>query len=106
MDRIIFSQHINLARIRCSPSYAFGYCYGLRRCYHGEKFGEDFIIDRILNHHDGSMNIGLRDGLAGRPPRAYCTRDGNCTACSLLSNGKDCGQVPLWRKKRRFRKYE
>ncbi|WMY08652.1 hypothetical protein [Paraburkholderia phenoliruptrix] len=46
--------------------YAYAYCHGLRRCYHGEKYGFDEKGAKIVKTNDPSR-VGFEDGLAGKP---------------------------------------
>lgn len=46
--------------------YIFAYCYGLRRCYHGEDFGSEAIIATMILRGEASKD-GFDDGLLGKP---------------------------------------
>lgn len=46
--------------------YAYAYCYGLRRCYHGKQYGLDEKVAKIIKK-SGPSRMGFEDGLAGEP---------------------------------------
>lgn len=75
------------------PAYWTGFMHGLRRRYHGEKFGT------LQEHHlwltasgDRLKKLrsqGYRDGYG-------CTQnDGKCAACSLADGQRDCNDCPV-----------
>lgn len=60
-----FELFINMAKSLSEDEYYVGYRYGLRRHYHGKKFGNDDIIEKIKNE-GGLISEGINDGLNGR----------------------------------------
>jgi hypothetical protein len=62
--------------------YASGYHKGLRRHYHGEKFGtpEEHEKYMAMDGHRQEMGDGYRDGFAGLPPRGVHGNTGNSNA--------------------------
>jgi hypothetical protein len=65
-----FESLMNRARALCSGDYLAGYQRGLRRYYHGEKFGTQAEHEKFLNpgEHRAELGRGYRDGFAGKPP--------------------------------------
>jgi hypothetical protein len=63
-----------------------GYARGLRRGYHGEKFGTD--DDDSRRERGEGYRAGFRCAKLGR---GYCSQnDFCCETCSLVNYGKDC----------------
>lgn len=63
-----FRRYMGACRALCSGDYRRGYEYGLRRHYHGERFGDTSIIEKMLAR-GGDLAAGTGDGLSGRGPR-------------------------------------
>ena len=107
MDKIAFEHEMNRAKTFQAletdrAEYWTGYARGLRRAYHGERFGteqehaqwmEAADSEDVLRRQRGQ---GYRDGLKGSPRRSYCTQnDGDCLTYTLVSYGRDCRNVLL-----------
>ena len=62
--------------------YAKGYLRGLRRHYHGEKFGttSEHAQWMAMGDHRQEMGDGYKDGFAGNPPRGFHGNLGNLNA--------------------------
>jgi len=62
--------------------YAKGYQRGLRRYFHGEKFGTTAEHEQWvgMDGHRQEMGDGYRDGFAGNPPRGFHGNLGNLNA--------------------------
>lgn len=62
--------------------YEKGYQRGLRRHYHGEKFGTDEEHKQwsSLSGHRQELGDGYRDGFSGKPPRGFHGNIGNLNA--------------------------
>jgi len=69
MDEQTFRHLMMSAKALETGDYLAGYRYGLRRCYHGEQFGEAEQFDR-MRERCGELAEGLRDGLAGLAPQS------------------------------------
>jgi len=67
MDLSQFKSYIRQAEFLNDPDYRRGYCYGLRRFYHGEKFGDNIVIN-AMKDRGGLLKEGIIDGLTGREP--------------------------------------
>ena len=63
-----FRTYMNAVKVLETADYLAGYQYGLRRCWHGARFGEDEQIER-MRARGGDMAAGVVDGLAGIAPR-------------------------------------
>jgi hypothetical protein len=96
MDQNTFVRFMSSVKVCFGMTdYAHGYGYGLRRFYHGPRFGEDAQIER-MQARGGALQQGLADGLAGMQSRLYCSQnDGDCASCSLVNYGKDCRNNPV-----------
>jgi len=77
--------------------YFTGYKRGLRRAFHGEKFGTQEEHEKWLSLVDDDsrrrMGLGYRHGLKGKlfGGRDYCKQGvGDCINCVLSSYGNDC----------------
>ena len=71
---------------RDNPNYLAGYRRGLRRRYHGEKFGTSEEHEKWMAAED-LRGEGYRAGFVP----SYCTQNaGDCETCSLVSYGRDC----------------
>ena len=62
--------------------YQNGYRLGLRRYYHGERFGTSEEHEKCLNlsGYCQQMGDGYRDGFAGKPPKGMHGNLGNSNA--------------------------
>lgn len=62
--------------------YGEGYRLGLRRHYHGEKFGYESEHQKLLalSDHRQELGNGYRDGFAGIPPKGFHGNTGNLNA--------------------------
>ncbi|OXS14893.1 hypothetical protein CGX12_11780 [Zobellella denitrificans] len=62
--------------------YAAGYQRGLRRHFHGEKFGTEAEHQQwlALDGHRQELGDGYRDGVEGGPPRGFHGNLGNLNA--------------------------
>lgn len=69
MDEKTFKTYAELAK-GMGGDYGAGYLRGLRRHYHGEKFGtaEEHETWLAMTGHRQEMGDGYRDGFAGQPP--------------------------------------
>lgn len=72
MDEREFKSLSNRARLLVGD-YASGYQRGLRRHYHGERFGSDeehkkFMRCGLDDDYREELGRGYRDGFAGKPP--------------------------------------
>jgi hypothetical protein len=102
MDQSIFERLMIKARTMAElgekPDYWQGYQRGLRRRYHGEKFGTDEEHELWMNLHedlDPARADRGRGYRAGYIPE-YCTQnEGNCRMCSLVNYGLDCVNNPI-----------
>lgn len=76
-----FKAYMEAART-LGGDYAAGYQRGLRRHYHGEKFGTAAEHERWLamDGHRQEQGDGYRDGFAGSPPRGFHGNLGNQNA--------------------------
>ena len=65
--------------------YLYGYRRGLRRHYHGERFGTQEEHEQWLNlsGHQQTMGDAYRDGFAGKPPKGMHGNVGNQHAAKL-----------------------
>lgn len=80
-----------------------GYIRGLRRGYHGEKFGTDEEHQLWWNLTDdddesrAARGQGYRVGIrCARLGREYCSQDDfRCEICSLVNYGRDCHNNPI-----------
>lgn len=83
MDEKRFQTYMLAAR-SLGGDYGAGYQRGLRRHYHGERFGTDAEHEAFLSMgQDGyrtETGDGYRDGAAGRPPRGLHANAGNTHA--------------------------
>jgi hypothetical protein len=71
-------------------NYYIAYQYGLRRHFHGIKFGEDRIIGIMRKRGKGFLQ-GVSDGMAGIPARVYCLKNKCfCKECNLSNYVLDC----------------
>ncbi len=107
MDKNIFEHEMSKAKTfqGLEPDraeYWIGYARGLRRAYHGERFGTEQEHALWMQAADAADVLrqqrgqGYRDGLRGESRRSYCTQnDGDCLTCSLSSCGRDCRNVLL-----------
>ena len=97
MERDKFESEMFRARAMAStgdrPDYWQGYQRGLRRRFHGEKFGTDEEHVLWMSLADDSdparaeRGEGYRDGYVPD----YCTQNGgDCRTCSLVNYGRDC----------------
>lgn len=69
MNQATFSYYMGAVKaLDDGTDYRRGYEYGLRRHFHGTRFGEDTTIAR-MQERDGDLAEGIRDGLAGRAPK-------------------------------------
>jgi len=73
MDEQTFRSYMGRAQI-IGGEYATGYQRGLRRHYHGERFGTDAEHEQWMALGVGDDNRldrgrGYRDGFAGREPK-------------------------------------
>ena len=67
MDLNQFKSYIRQSEFLSDPDYRRGYCYGLRRFYHGETFGDNIII-ATMKERGGLLKEGIINGLTGRGP--------------------------------------
>lgn len=69
MDEKTFKTYAELAK-GMGGDYGAGYLRGLRRHYHGKKFGttEEHETWLAMTGHRQEMGDGYRDGFAGQPP--------------------------------------
>jgi len=72
--------------------YGRGYQYGLRRHYHGERFGEDARIALMLSK-GGDLAEGVNDGLDGRAPRALGDAEPERVTLDLTEAGLSEGRL-------------
>jgi hypothetical protein len=80
-----------------------GYTRGLRRGYHGEKFGTDEehqLWWNVIDDNDESRAMRGQGYWAGircaRLGREYCSQnDFCCEICSLVNYGLDCHNNPI-----------
>lgn len=108
MDESIFKQE--MARVEglngIDPEltdYFSGYKRGLRRGYHGHKFGTIEEHKKWLGLYDMGqgrrlIGLGYKHGLKGQifGGRDYCTQGaGDCINCSLVNYSKDCKDKPI-----------
>jgi len=79
--------------------YWAGYQRGLRRHYHGDKFGtegEHRLWLDCINSEDEQRHDRGRGYHAGFYFREYCTQnDNDCSTCSLVNYGRDCQNNPI-----------
>ncbi len=66
-----FRSYLSASKALAPGDYDLGYRYGLRRRYHGIRFGDTLTLT-ALRERGGESAAGLRDGLAGEPP--VCVR--------------------------------
>lgn len=75
--------------------YWTGYIRGLRRGFHGEKFGtiDEHLLwsgqtgENLLDHDRRELTSGYRAGVRF----TYCSQNGgDCSTCSLVSCSRDC----------------
>lgn len=71
-----FRHLMGACRALCEGDYRRGYEYGLRRHYHGERFGDTAILEKMLAQ-GGDLAGGCGDGLSGHEPRDM---DGNTSS--------------------------
>lgn len=81
-----FETYMQTASLVIGGDYARGYQRGLRRHYHGEKFGTDTEHEKwmVLDGHIQELGDGYRDGAAGHPPRGFHANIGNLNAAGDL----------------------
>ena len=70
MNKNIFEKYMSFAKVQPGDYYK-GYQKGLRRLYHGEKFGtvEDHKKHMAMADHRQEMGEGYRAGFSGEPPK-------------------------------------
>jgi hypothetical protein len=70
MDCMIFGEFtvkLHSSEWVCDSDYKRGFQLGLRRAYHGERFGHDGQME-LIRQQGGPVAEGLADGLEGKPP--------------------------------------
>jgi hypothetical protein len=80
-----------------------GYQRGLRRGYHGEKFGSQEEHDKWWSLVDDDIDSRVEQGQGYRAGfrcatlgREYCSQnDFCCETCSLVNYGRDCQNNPI-----------
>lgn len=84
MDNQKFKKYLSCAK-STDGDYSIGYQKGLRRHFHGEKFGNesDHNAWMALDDHRGR---GYRDGIAGNPPEFLHGNVGNKNASKEAKN--------------------
>lgn len=97
MEKETFIRFMNMSSsVMKDENYCVGYQYGLRRFYHGKKFGEDKIISLLRQKGNGYLQ-GVADGLAGVEPRIYCMKDEcYCKECSYGNYILDCNNKKIY----------
>lgn len=72
MDQATFESYMTRARIT-GGEYAAGYQRGLRRHFHGERFGTEeehrLWMDQVTRPGREERGQGYRDGFEGKAPR-------------------------------------
>lgn len=84
MNQEQFKAWMQAAKI-IGGDYQAGYCRGLRRYYHGERFDTLAEHEQWLNFsgYRQLMGDGYRDGFAGKPPKGMHGNVGNQHAAKL-----------------------
>ncbi len=108
MDRRDFESEMRRARgmKKAEPEregFWEGYSLGLRRGYHGEKFGTDkdhrewwsMVENDTVDRREGGL--GYRAGYRlAKMGYGYCAQnDFSCDTCPLVNYGRDCHDFPI-----------
>ena len=96
MEQKKFVEYMSAADRMNDKEYYIAYQYGLRRHYHGVKFGDDKLIG-VMRKRGKSYLQGISDGMAGIRARVYCMKEKCfCKDCHFNRNVSDCQNIKIY----------